>query len=285
VIPADFDYAAPGSLEDAIGLLSEGGEDAKLLAGGHSLLPLMKLRLAAPSLLVDLRRVQGLAGVQADAAGVRIGAMTPHAQLQTREDLGLIARVAGSIADQQVRNRGTIGGSLAHGDPASDLPAVLLTADGEVTARGASGERTIAASELFQDYLTTALAPDEVMTEVRFPPLEGYGGGYEKFNRRAEDWAMVGVCARVKASDGTCEDVRVGLVHMGSTPLRAGATEEALRGQPLDEDRIAQAAEQAAEGTDPPGDLNATPDYKHHLARVLTRRALRQAAGLEGGAR
>jgi aerobic carbon-monoxide dehydrogenase medium subunit len=285
VIPADFDYAAPGSLEDAIGLLSEGGEDAKLLAGGHSLLPLMKLRLAAPSLLVDLRRVQGLAGVQADAAGVRIGAMTPHAQLQTREDLGLIARVAGSIADQQVRNRGTIGGSLAHGDPASDLPAVLLTADGEVTARGASGERTIAASELFQDYLTTALAPDEVMTEVRFPPLEGYGGGYEKFNRRAEDWAMVGVCALVKASDGTCEDVRVGLVHMGSTPLRAGATEEALRGQPLDEDRIAQAAEQAAEGTDPPGDLNATPDYKRHLARVLTRRALRQAAGLEGGAR
>jgi aerobic carbon-monoxide dehydrogenase medium subunit len=285
VIPADFDYAAPGSLEDAIGLLSEGGEDAKLLAGGHSLLPLMKLRLAAPSLLVDLRRVQGLAGVQADAAGVRIGAMTPHAQLQTREDLGLIARVAGSIADQQVRNRGTIGGSLAHGDPASDLPAVLLTADGEVTARGASGERTIAASELFQDYLTTALAPDEVMTEVRFPPLEGYGGGYEKFNRRAEDWAMVGVCALVKAWDGTCEDVRVGLVHMGSTPLRAGATEEALRGQPLDEDRIAQAAEQAAEGTDPPGDLNATPDYKRHLARVLTRRALRQAAGLEGSAR
>jgi aerobic carbon-monoxide dehydrogenase medium subunit len=285
VIPADFEYAAPDSLEEAIRLLSEGGEDAKLLAGGHSLVPLMKLRLAAPSLLVDLRRVPGLAGVEADARGVRIGAMTPHAHLQDRQELGLLARVAGSIADQQVRNRGTIGGSLAHGDPASDLPAVLLTADGEVTARGASGERTIAASELFQDYLTTALAPDEVLTEVRFPPLEGYGGGYQKFNRRAEDWAMVGVCALVKASDGTCEDVRVGLVHMGSIPLRAVATEEALRGQPLDEGRISQAADQADEGTEPPGDLNATPDYKRHLARVLTRRALRQAAGLEGGAR
>jgi aerobic carbon-monoxide dehydrogenase medium subunit len=285
VIPADFEYAAPDSLEEAIRLLSEGGEDAKLLAGGHSLLPLMKLRLAVPSLLVDLRRVPGLAGVEADGGGVRIGAMTPHAHLEDRQELGLIARAASSIADQQVRNRGTIGGSLAHGDPASDLPAVLLTADGEVTALGASGQRTIGASELFQDYLTTALAPDEVLTEVRFPPLQDYGFGYQKFNRRAEDWAMVGVCALVKASDGTCEDVRVGLVHMGSVPLRAVATEEALRGQPLDDDRIAQAAEQADEGTEPPGDLNATPDYKHHLARVLTRRALRQAAGLEGGAR
>jgi aerobic carbon-monoxide dehydrogenase medium subunit len=285
VIPADFEYAAPDSLEEAIRLLSQGGEDAKLLAGGHSLLPLMKLRLAAPSLLVDLRRVPGLVGVEADAGGVRIRAMTPHAYLQDRAELGLIARAARSIADQQVRNRGTIGGSLAHGDPASDLPAVLLTADGEVTARGASGERSIAASELFQDYLTTALAPDEVLTEVRFPPLQDYGFGFQKFNRRAEDWAMVGVCALVKASDGICEDVRVGLVHMGSVPLRAVATEEALRGQPLDEDRITQAADQADDGTEPPGDLNATPHYKRHLARVLTRRALRQAAGLEGGAR
>ena len=285
MIPADFAYAAPDSLEEAIRLLSEGGEDAKLLAGGHSLLPLMKLRLAAPSLLVDLRRVPGLAGVEAGAGGVRIGAMTRHAQLQDRAELGLIARAASSIADQQVRNRGTIGGSLAHGDPASDLPAVLLTADGEVTARGASGERTIAASELFQDYLTTALAPDEVLTEVRFPPLQDYGFGYEKFNRRAEDWAMVGVCALVKASDGMCQGVRVGLVHMGSVPLRAVATEEALRGQPLDEDRITKAADQADDGTEPPGDLNATPHYKRHLARVLTRRALRQAAGLEEGAR
>ena len=282
MIPADFAYAAPDSLEEAIRLLSEGGEDAKLLAGGHSLLPLMKLRLAAPSLLVDLRRVPGLAGVEAGAGGVRIGAMTRHAQLQDRAELGLIARAASSIADQQVRNRGTIGGSLAHGDPASDLPAVLLTADGEVTARGASGERTIAASELFQDYLTTALAPDEVLTEVRFPPLQDYGFGYEKFNRRREDWAMVAVCALVRAGGDTVEDVRIGLTNMGSTPLRASATEDALRGKPLDSDSIAAAAEHAADDTDPPTDLNATADYKRHLARVLCARALKEAAGLEG---
>jgi carbon-monoxide dehydrogenase medium subunit len=279
VIPAEFEYAAPESLEEAVGLLSQGGEDAKLLAGGHSLLPLMKLRLAAPSLLVDLRRVPGLAGIQREDGNVRIGAMTRHAELARHDELGVAARAASLIADQQVRNMGTIGGSLAHGDPASALPAVLLAAEGEVTAQGPSGQRTIAASELFQDYLTTALAPDEVLTEVRLPALDGFGWGYQKFNRRAEDWAMVGVCALVRASGGTCEDARVGLIHMGSTPLRATAVEEALRGQPLDAERIAQAAERADEGTEPPGDLNATPDYKRHLARVLTRRALEQAAG------
>jgi carbon-monoxide dehydrogenase medium subunit len=279
VIPAEFDYVAPESLDEAIAALSGGGEDAKLLAGGHSLLPLMKLRLAAPSLLVDLRRVPGLGGVQREDGQVRIGAMTRHAELARHDELGMVARAASLIADQQVRNMGTIGGSLAHGDPAADLPAVLLAAEGEVTAQGPSGQRTIAASELFQDYLTTALAPDEVLTEVRLPALDGFGWGYQKFNRRAEDWAMVGVCALVRSSSGTCEDVRVGLTHMGSTPLRASAVEDALRGQPLDAERIAKAAERADEGTDPPGDLNATPDYKRHLARVLTRRALEQAAG------
>ena len=279
MIPAWFDYTAPQTVDEAIQALSEGGEDAKLLAGGHSLVPLMKLRLAVPSLLVDLRRVEGLRGVEAEAGGVRIGAMTRHADLQERADLGVVARAASLIADQQVRNRGTIGGSLAHGDPASDLPAVLLAAEGEAVVRGPAGERTIAAADLFQDYLTTALASDEVLTEVRMPSLDGFGWGYEKFSRRAEDWAMVGVCALVRASDGTCEDVRIGLTHMGSTPLRATAAEEALRGQPLDAERIGAAAEQAAEGTDPPGDLNATPDYKRHLARVLTRRALEAAAG------
>jgi carbon-monoxide dehydrogenase medium subunit len=157
---------------------------------------------------------------------------------------------------------------------------VLLAADGEVTAQGPSGERTIPAGELFEDFLTTALQFDEVLTEVRLPALEGYGYGYQKFNRRAEDWAMVGVCALLKASDGSCEDVRIGLIHMGSTPLRASAAEEALRGGPLDPESIAGAAQQAAEGTDPPGDLNATPDYKRHLVRVLCRRALEEAAGL-----
>jgi carbon-monoxide dehydrogenase medium subunit len=227
---------------------------------------------------VDLRRVPGLSGIEREDGSFRVGAMTTHHQVATG-DLGLASAAAATIADQQVRNRGTIGGSLAHGDTASDMPAVLLACDGEVTARGPDGERTIAASELFQDYLTTALAPDEVLTEVRVPAMDGYGFAYEKFNRRREDWAMVAACALVKtAGDGSCEDARIGLTHMGSTPLRASAAEEALRGGGLDADAIGRAAEQAAEGTDPPGDLNATPDYKRHLARVLTRRALEAAA-------
>jgi carbon-monoxide dehydrogenase medium subunit len=281
VIPAEFDYEAPESLEEAIRMLHENGEDAKLLAGGHSLLPLMKLRLAAPTVLIDLRRIPGLHGIQREDGSWRVGAMTRHADLQANEELGVVARAASLIADQQVRNRGTIGGSLAHGDPASDLPAVMLATDGEVTAQGSGGQRTIAAADLFEDFLTTALAHDEVITEVRLPILEGYGFGYQKFTRRAEDWAMVGVCALVKKSgDGSCEDVRIGLTHMGTTPLRATAAEDALRGRPLDGDSIAQAAEHAAEGTHPPGDLNASPDYKRHLARTLTGRALTEAAGL-----
>jgi carbon-monoxide dehydrogenase medium subunit len=279
VIPAAFDYEAPESLEQAVRMLHENGEDAKLIAGGHSLLPLMKLRLATPTLLVDLRRIPGLHGIQRENGSWRIGPMTRHADIQDAPELGVASKAASLIADQQVRNRGTIGGSLAHGDPASDLPAVLLALEGEVSAQGPNGLRSIAAADLFQDYLTTSLAHDEVITEVRLPVTDEWGYGYEKFTRRAEDWAMVGVCALVKrAGDGSCEDVRIGLTHMGSTPLRASAAEAALRGQGLDESSIAAAAEQAAEGTDPPGDLNATPDYKRHLARVLTRRALVAAA-------
>jgi len=279
VIPAGFEYAAPESLDEAISLLGQGGDDAKLLAGGHSLLPLMKLRFAAPGTLIDLRKVPGLSGIERANGGVRIGAMTRHAELQV-SDLGLPATAAHQIADQQVRNRGTIGGSLAHGDPASDLPTVLLAMDGGVTARGANGERSIAAGELFQDYLTTSLGDDEVITDVRLPSMEGYGHAYLKFARRAEDWAMVGVAALVKAEGGTFSDVRIGLTHMGTTPLRATQVEQALVGQPVEAGRIRAAAEAAAEGTDPPGDLNATPDYKRHLARVMTRRAVAQAAGL-----
>jgi carbon-monoxide dehydrogenase medium subunit len=281
MITAPFDYEAPESVEEAIRMLHENGEDAKLLAGGHSLLPLMKLRLALPTVLVDLRRIPGLHGIQQENGGWRIGPMTRHADLQDTAELGVVARAAGLIADQQVRNRGTIGGSLAHGDPASDLPSVLLALEGSVTARGPNGERSIPAAELFQGYLTTALAPDEMITEVRLPALDRYGFGYQKFTRRAEDWAMVGVCALVsRAADGSCDDVRIGLTQMGATPLRATAAENALRGGRLDDSSIAAAAEQAAEGTDPPGDLNATPDYKRHLARVLTRRALEEAVSV-----
>jgi len=277
VIPAEFDYVAPDTLDEALSALSEGGEDAKLIAGGHSLLPLMKLRLAAPTLLVDLRKVPNLSGISRNG-GLTIGAMTTHTAIANDESLGLIAEVSSTIADPQVRNRGTLGGSLAHGDPASDQPAILLAYEGSVSVTGPNGERTIAAADLFQDYLTTAVGDDEVITTVNYPALDGYGFGYQKFNRRSEDWAMVAVSALVKKSGGTCEDVRIGLTHMANVPLRATAAENALRGQPLNADTIAAAAEQAAEGTSPPGDLNASPDYKRHLARVLCRRALEEAA-------
>ena len=280
MMPAEFDYAAPDSLEEAIKMLADGGEDAKLLAGGHSLIPLMKLRLAAPSLLVDLRKVPGIHGIQRENGSWRIGAMTPHAELAHASELGIVARAASTIADPQVRNRGTIGGSLAHGDPASDLPAVLLISEGTVTVQGTGGQRTVAAGDLFRDYLQTSIEPTEVLTEVRVPSLDGWGYGYQKFNRRSEDWAMVATCALVKQTGDICEDVRIGLTNVASVPIRASAVEEALRGQPLTAENIAQAAEHAAEGTRPPEDLNASADYKRHLARVLCRRALRQAAGL-----
>jgi aerobic carbon-monoxide dehydrogenase medium subunit len=277
VIPPEFDYVAPDTLDEALSALSGGGEDAKVLAGGHSLLPLMKLRLAAPTLLVDIRKVPGLRGAQRENGQWKIGAMTRHADLQGNADLGPVGLATALIADQQVRNRGTIGGSLAHGDPASDLPTVLLACEGAVTVMGPGGPREIAAADLFEDYLTTAVGDGEIVTEVRVPDFAGWGSSYLKFTRRAEDWAMVGVCAMVKkAGDGSIEDVRIGLTNMASTPLRAGAAEDALRGKGTD--AIAAAAEQAAEGTDPPGDLNATPEYKRHLARVLTRRALEEAA-------
>jgi len=279
VIPAEFDYVRPGSLDEALAALRDGGEDAKLLAGGHSLLPLMKLRMAVPTLLVDLGGVPGLKGIERANGGWRIGAMTSHAAMARESDLGLAAKVAHTIADPQVRHRGTIGGSIAHGDPASDQLAILLAYEGSVIVRGESGEREIAAAELFQDYLTTAVGEGEVLTEIRLPAMDGYGFGYHKFNRRREDWAMVAVSALVKkAGDGTCEDVRIGLTHMSSVPLRATAAEAALRGKPLDANSIAAAAEQAAEGTEPPADLNASADYKRHLARVLTKRALADAS-------
>jgi aerobic carbon-monoxide dehydrogenase medium subunit len=278
MIPAAFEYTAPESLQDAIAALVDGGEDAKLIAGGHSLIPLMKLRLAAPSLLVDLRKVPGLHGVERQNGHWRVGALTTHTTLET-SDLGLASAVAATIADMQVRNRGTIGGSLAHGDAASDLPAAMLVAEAEVTLQGPDGQRSVAAADLFKGYMTTAVGEQEVLTEIRIPALDGWGYGHQKFNRRSEDWAMVGVCAAVKASGQTCEDVRIGLTHMGSVPLRATAAEAALRGQELSAQNIAKAAEQAAEGTNPPTDLNASADYKRHLARVLTRRALSDAVG------
>jgi aerobic carbon-monoxide dehydrogenase medium subunit len=277
VIPTGFDYSAPDSLEAALVSLSEGGEDAKVLAGGHSLLPLMKMRLATPTLLVDLRKLDELRGIARQNGGFKIGALTTHAAVSEASELGVAAHAARQIADQQVRNRGTIGGSLAHGDSASDLPAVLLACDGSVVAQGPNAEREIPAAELFVGFLETAINDNEIITEVRLPAMEGYGFAYDKFTRRAEDWAMVGVCALVKVNGGQIEDARVAFTNMAARPVRATAVEQALRGQGVD--AIASASEAAAEGTDPPGDLNATPDYKRHLARVMTRRALEKAAG------
>jgi aerobic carbon-monoxide dehydrogenase medium subunit len=278
VIPAEFDYVAPASLDEALAALAEGGEDAKILAGGHSLIPLMKLRLAAPSLLVDLRRLDDLKLTGTEDGVISFGSMVRHHEVATG-GFGLASAAAATIADQQVRNMGTIGGTLAHGDPASDLPAVLLAYEGSVVIRGSGGEREVAAADFFEDFLTTAVGEGEIVTEVRLPVMDGYGYGYQKFNRRQEDWAMVAVSALVKkAGDGTCEDVRIGLTHMGSVPLRATAVEDALRGQPLTAESIAAAAENAAEGTEPPADLNASQDYKRHLARVLCRRALATAS-------
>jgi carbon-monoxide dehydrogenase medium subunit len=272
VIPASFDYVRASSVDEAIGLLGEHGDDAKLLAGGHSLLPLMKLRLATPGVLVDIGRIGDLSYVRSEGAEVRIGALTRHCDLQDSDVLAeqapLVAHVAGQIGDPQVRHRGTIGGSIAHGDPASDLPAVLLAVRGTLVAKGPGGERTIAADDFFTGFLETALRPDEVLTEIRVPAMSGAGWSFQKFNRRAQDWAIVGVAAVLNGSAG------VGLVNMASAPVRAAATEAALAGGAS----AADAAAKADEGLDPPADLNASADYRRHLARVLTKRALDAAS-------
>jgi carbon-monoxide dehydrogenase medium subunit len=275
VIPAPFDYQRASSVDEAVGLLTTHGDEAKLLAGGHSLLPLMKLRLAAPTVLVDIGRIGDLSYVEDNSAGVvRIGALTRHHDLSTsdvlRSQVPLLAHVAGQIGDPQVRHRGTIGGSVAHGDPASDLPAALLALRATMVVRGPGGEREIAADDFFTGFLETALAPDEVLTEIRVPAVPGVGWAFEKFNRRAQDWAIVGVTAVLgngSAGPG------VGLVNMGSLPLRAAGVEDALRSG----SSAADAAARADEGTEPPDDLNASPEYRRHLAQVLVRRALETA--------
>jgi aerobic carbon-monoxide dehydrogenase medium subunit len=274
VIPAPFDYQRASSVDEAIGLLGEHGDDAKLLAGGHSLLPLMKLRLAAPAVLVDIGGIGDLSFVEDGGGTVRIGALTRHHDLATsrlaHEQVPLLAHVAGQIGDPQVRHRGTVGGSIAHGDPASDLPAALLALRGTLVVRGPGGEREVAADDFFTGFLETALGPDEVLTEIRVPAVPGVGWAFEKFNRRAQDWAIVGVAAVLSNGSG---GPGVGLVNMGSAPLRAAGVEDALRSG----SSAADAAARADEGTEPPDDLNASPEYRRHLAQVLTRRALQSA--------
>ncbi len=281
MIPAEFDYARADSVDQALGLLRDGGPDAKALAGGHSLLPMMKLRLAAPSLLVDLGGVHELSYVRADGDQIAIGAMTRHRDVERdptlRERCGLVAHVASTVGDPQVRHRGTIGGSVVHADPAADMPTVLRALDAELVIAGTSGQRTVSAQDFFTGLFETAVGDDELLVEIRVPALDGRGWHYEKFRRRATDWAIVGVAAVVGRSNGSISEARVGLTSMGAMPLRATAVEQALAGTRLD--AIDGAAGAAAEGTDPPADVSASSEFRAHLARVLTARALHAAAG------
>ena len=285
MIPARFDYVKPATLDEAVGALAAGGEDAKVIAGGQSLMPLLRLRLAYPDLLVDVGGLVELSGVTDAGDSLIIGAGTSHYQLVhdpvVREHCGILAEAAGMVADPAVRHRGTFGGSLAHGDPAGDLPAVALALGASMIARGPGGEREIAASDFFVDYLTTALQPGEILTGVRVPKLgRDWGYRYEKFHRTAQAWAIVGVAALARRSDGHVAEARIGLTNMGSVPIRARAAESATAGAEATRAALNAAAASAADGTEPPADLHGAPDYRRHLARVLTGRALAAAAGV-----
>lgn len=271
MIPASFTYRRPESVDETLSLLAEHGDEAKVLAGGHSLLPLMKLRLAVPEVVVDVGRLRDLSYIRDDGDTIAIGALTRHRDVETSDVLQreapLLAHAAGFVGDPQVRHRGTIGGSLVHGDPASDLPAVVLAMDGTMVARGPQGTREIPAADFFQGLFETALEPEDLLTEIRIPKPRERGWGFEKFNQRAIDWAVVGVAV----SGG--ERPSVTLVNMGGTPLRAVAVERAL----ADGASVEDAAALAAEGAEPPSDLSASSDFRRHLASVLVRRGVEAA--------
>lgn len=282
MIPATFEYHSPTSVDEALSLLGRLGDDAKLLAGGHSLIPLMKLRLSTPDHLVDLSRVDGLAYIREAGGGLVIGAMTTHSAVASsalvQGSAAALAEAAASIGDVQVRNRGTIGGSLAHADPGADLPGVMLALGATLQAQSAGGSRSIAAADFFTDLLTTALEPNEVLTEVRIPALPaGSGSTYLKMANQASGYAIVGIAAVVTLSGSTVSDVRVGISGVGATASRAAATEAALRGQPATPEAVKAAAQQAAEGLEPLGDIHASGEYRTHLVRVFTERALNTA--------
>ena len=284
MIPAAFDYVCPSSVDEAVSAIAAAGEDGKILAGGQSLIPVLRLRLAYPTTLVDIGRVTELQSVRDDGDAITIGAMTTHHDVLhdplVREHAPLIAQATQTIADPQVRHRGTFGGALAHADPAGDLGAVALALNCEFVATGSGGERRIAATDFFRDYLTTALAPDEVLTQIRVPKLgAGWSSHYEKFNRVAQAWSIVGVAALVRRDNGAIAEARIGLTNMGSTPLRAAAAEAALAGADATSDGVVAAAEHAADGTSPPSDLSGQADYRQHLAKVLTKRAVLAAVG------
>jgi len=274
MIPTAFDYVAPTSLEDALSALAEAGDDAKVLGGGQSLLPVLRLRLNAPEKIVDLSRIDSLRGISDDGDTIVIGAMTTHDEVArselVREHAAVLAEAASTVADPQIRHRGTLGGALVHADPAGDLGAPVLALDAELVVAGAGGERRIPAGEFFQDLFETAVGEGELLTAIRIPKHTGWGGAYEKFVRVSHQWSIVAVAAVTR--DG---EAKVALTNMGSTPLRASAVESAI----ADGASVKDAAAKAAEGTNPPSDLNGDSDYRAHLATVLTRRALARAMG------
>ncbi|MBW9215236.1 xanthine dehydrogenase family protein subunit M [Mumia sp. zg.B53] len=283
MIPTAFEYESPTTVEDALRLLAEGGEDVKVLAGGQSLIPVLKLRLAGPELIVDLGRIEGLRGVREDGDALVIGATTPHHEVATsalvREHAALLVEAAGTVADPQVRHRGTFGGALVHADPAGDLPAPALALGASFEIAGPAGVRTVAAEDFFVDLFTTAVGEDEILTAVRVPKRTGWTAAYEKFVRVAQQWSIVAVAATVRVEDGVITDARLGLTNMGSTPIRPAAVEQNLVGLAPVGGAVEGAVADVAAGTTPPDDLNGTADYRRHLARVLARRAVVRAAG------
>ncbi|WKN47933.1 xanthine dehydrogenase family protein subunit M [Nocardioides sp. Arc9.136] len=290
MIPSQFDYLAPTTVEEALAALAQHGDEAKILAGGQSLLPVLRMRLNAPEMVIDLGRIPSLRGVRDDGDVVVVGAMTPHSVVGSdplvAEHAALVSKAVEHLADAQIRHRGTFGGALAHADPAGDLGAPTLALGAQFVVQGPGGTRTVPAEEFFVDLFETAIGEDEILTEVRLPKHTGWGAHYEKFVRVAHQWPIVAVAAAVRVEgpgdSGVIAEARVGLTNMGSTPLRAHAVEQALVGRPATVDGVREAAALAAEGTNPPSDLNGDADYRRHLATVLTRRAVLTAAGAGG---
>ncbi len=284
MIPVSFDYVAPTSVSEALAALAEHGDDAKVLGGGQSLLPILRMRLNAPGVIVDLGRIPELQGISDEGDHLVIGAMTTYAAALASDDLrthaAVLSKAIATVADPQIRHRGTVGGALVHADPAGDVGAPILALEAELVITGADGAtRTVAATDFFEDLFTTAVGEGELLTQIRVPKHTGWGGHYEKFVRVKHQWSIVGVAATVRAEGGTIAEARVGLTNMGSTPLRARSVEAALVGKAATEESVREACAAAAEGTSPPSDLNGDADYRRHLATVLTRRAVLAAAG------
>jgi carbon-monoxide dehydrogenase medium subunit len=283
MIPVAFDYVRPGTVDEAVAALVAGGEDAKVLGGGQSLMPVLRLRMGAPSVIVDTTRIDEMKGITDAGDSIVIGAGVTHDEVMNsaliQENVALLAAATATVADRQIRHRGTLGGALAHADPAGDQPGTALALDASFTIAGPSGRRVVAASDFFLDYFTTAVGPDEVLVSVAFPKYAGWGAHYEKFNRTAQAWAIVGVAASVRMDGGAIAEARIGLTNMGPSPVRATSVEAALVGA-SSLDAIAAAAQSAADGTSPNSDIHAQSEYREHLARVLTKRAVAKAAGL-----